>query len=104
MAESLGCISHLLTRNSHLFREHPQVIRVRQNIVKVREGEFPDIRDGDIEGGGLYISRVTRLATLLQVESPRLHSKEIIYPGHGLNEPESNHDKGALASAHTCTT
>ena len=54
MTKRLGRIAHLLTRNGHFFREHAQVVRIRQDVVKVRERKFPDIRDGNIILGGLY--------------------------------------------------
>lgn len=56
MTKCLWTVAHLLTGNGHFFREHAQVIGIGQNVVKVRECEFPDVWNRNIEVGSLDFS------------------------------------------------
>lgn len=53
MTERLGRITYLLTRDSHFFREHAQVVGVGQNTVEVREGELPELGNWNVISGSL---------------------------------------------------
>ena len=54
MAERLRGIPHLLAGDGDLLGEHAQVVRVGEDIVKVGEGEFPEVRDGHVVFCGLF--------------------------------------------------
>lgn len=56
MAERLRGIPHLLAGDCDLLGEHAQVVRVGEDIVEVREGEFPEVGDGHVVFGGLVWS------------------------------------------------
>ena len=53
MTECLRSITHLFARDGHFFREHAQVVRVGQDVVEVREREFPNIGNWDVISGSL---------------------------------------------------
>lgn len=101
MAESLWRIAHLLTGNGHFFREHAQVIRVGQDVIKVRKCEFPDVWNGHIIFGSLYFQFQPSQPSSMFSSSWQFQKT---YTSHGFNKPEGYHDEGTLTPCHTCAT
>ena len=48
MAERLRGVTHLFPGYGHFFREHAQMIRVRENVVVVRDSNFVEVWNGSV--------------------------------------------------------
>ena len=56
VTKRLRRITHLFTRDGHLFREHAQVVGVREDVVEMGERQFAEVRDVDVVCCSLFSS------------------------------------------------